>query len=136
MTAMTARDPDAAGERTQFRDLVAQRKEELGIGYEKLAARCVDPESGEQTVKSSWLHRLATGENVEPPKPEMLRGMEVGLGVPLAVLQDAASAQFFGTQKVFSESAEGQAFLEDADRLTSAQREAIRALMRSLTEGR
>ncbi len=133
---MTEDDRKAAQPaRTQFRDIVAQRKEELGLGYERLAARCIDPESGQQTVKSSWLHRLVTGENVEPPAYEVLRGMEAGLSVPIGVLQDAASAQFFGSSKAFSESAEGQAFLEDADRLTPAQREAIRALMRSMTEG-
>lgn len=135
MTVMAARDPKTTGGRTQFRDIIVRRKEELGLGYERLAARCVDPESGEQTVKSSWLHRVATGENVEPPKYEMLRGMEAGLGVPIAVLQDAAAAQFFGASKVFAESAEAQAFLEDADRLTPVQREAIRALMRSLADG-
>lgn len=135
MTVMTARDPRATGERTQFRDIVVQRKEELGLGYERLAARCIDPESGEQTVKGSWLHRLATGEAIEPPKYEMLRGLAAGLDVPVGVLQDAASAQFFGAAKVFSESAEAQAFLEDADRLTPAQRAAIRALMKTLTEG-
>lgn len=135
MTVMAAQDPQATSERTQLRDIVVQRKEELGLGYERLAARCIDPESGTQTVKSSWLHRLATGENVEPPRYEMLRGMAAGLDLPVGVLQDAASAQFFGASKVFSESAEAQAFLEDADRLTPAQREAIRALMQSLTQG-
>lgn len=135
MTVMTAREPETTGERTQLRDIVVQRKEDLGIGYEKLAARCIDPESGDQTVKSSWLHRLATGKTTEAPDPEMLRGMAAGLGVPVGELQDAASAQYFGSSKVFSESAQAQAFLEDADRLTPAQREAIRALMRSLTEG-
>lgn len=128
-------DRAAASRRTQFRDIVAERKNALGLGYERLAARCVDPESGEQVVKSSWLHRLVTGKPVEPPSYEMLRGMEAGLQVPVGVLQDAASAQFFGVQRTFSESAEGQAFLEDADRLTPAQREAVRALMRSLAEG-
>lgn len=132
MTVMSARDPKAAGERTQLRDLVVQRKEELALGYQRLAARCIDPESGEQTIKPSWLHRLATGEAVEAPTYEMLRGMAAGLGVPVGVLQDASSAQFFGADKVFSESSEGQAFLEDADQLTHAQREAIRALMRSM----
>lgn len=136
MTVMTARDPETTGERTQLRDIVVRRKEELGLGYERLAARCIDPESGEQTVKHSWLHRLATGKTTEAPDYETLRGMAVGLGVPVAELQDAAGAQFFGSQKVFAESAEAQAFLEDADRLTPVQREAIRALMRSLTEGR
>lgn len=136
MTVMAARDPKTAAERTQLRDIVVQRKEDLGLGYERLAARCIDPESGTQTVKSSWLHRLATGKPTEAPDYETLRGMEAGLGVPIAILQDAASAQYFGASKVFSESAEAQAFLEDADRLTEAQREAIRALMRSMREGR
>lgn len=135
MSVMAARNTRAANGRTQFRDLVVQRKEEIGLGYERLAARCVDPESGEQTVKGSWLHRVVTGENVEPPSYEMLRGMAAGLDVPVGVLQDAAGAQFFGAEPVFSESAEARAFLEDADRLTPAQRAAIRALMRSLTEG-
>lgn len=135
MTVMAARDPKRASERNQLRDIVNERKEELGLGYERLAARCIDPESGEQTVKSSWLHRLVTGKPVEAPDYETLRGMAAGLEVPVAVLQDASSAQFFGAEKVFSESAAAQAFLEDADRLTPAQREAIRALMRSMSEG-
>jgi hypothetical protein len=135
MTVMAARDPKATGDRTQFRDIVVQRKEELGLGYERLAARCIDPESGEQTVKGSWLHRLATGETVEAPRYEMLRGLAAGLGLPVGMLQDAAGAQFFGSDPVFSESAEVRAFLADADRLTPVQRAAIRALMRSLTEG-
>ena len=134
MTAMAGTDPKATDGRTQLRDIVVERKEALGLSYERLAARCIDPESGEQTVKSSWLHRLASGANVEAPKYETLRGLAAGLGIPVAVLQDASSAQFFGSRKVFSDSAEGQAFLEDADRLTPAQREAIRALMRSMTE--
>ncbi|MBP5870920.1 hypothetical protein [Streptomyces scabiei] len=134
MSVMAARNPRATNGRTQFRDLVVQRKEEIGLGYERLAARCIDPESGEQTVKGSWLHRLVTGENVEPPSYEMLRGMAAGLDVPVGALQDAAGAQFFGAEPVFSESAEARAFLADADRLTPAQRAAIRALMRSLNE--
>jgi hypothetical protein len=135
MTVMAARSSKATGGRTQFRDIVARRKEEIGLGYERLAARCIDPETGEQTVKGSWLHRVVTGENVEAPSYEMLRGLEAGLGVPVGALQDAASAQFFGSEPVFSESAEARAFLADADRLTPTQRAAIRALMRSLTEG-
>jgi len=134
MTVMTAREPKAIEERTQLRDIVVQRKEELGLGYERLAARCIDPETGEQSVKSSWLHRLATGKPTEAPDYETLRGLSAGLGVPVAVLQDAAGAQYFGAVKVFSKSAEAQAFLEDADRLTPAQREAVRALIRSLAQ--
>lgn len=136
MTVMAARDPKTTTGRTQLRDIVVRRKEELGLGYQRLAARCIDPESGEQTIRHSWLHRLATGETVEAPNYEMLRGMSAGLAVPVAVLQDAASAQFFGAHRVaFGETPEAQGFLEDADRLTPSQREAIRTLMRSLTEG-
>ena len=47
MTVMAARDPKATSERTQLRDIVVQRKDELGLGYQRLAARCIDPESGE-----------------------------------------------------------------------------------------
>lgn len=132
---MAAQDRTASSERSELRAIVVERKEALGLGYQRLAVRCIDPESGEQTVKPSWLHRLATGEPVEPPSYEMLRGMAAGLDIPVGVLQDAASAQFFGVQRAFSASAEGQAFLADADRLSPSQREAIRALMRSLTEG-
>ncbi len=135
MTVMAAEDPRATGERSQLRDFVTQRKEELGLGYERLAARCIDPESGEQTVKSSWLHRLVSGKPVEPPTYEMLRGMAAGLEVSVGVLQDVSSEQFFGAKRVSSVSADARAFLEDADRLTEAQREAIRALMRSLAQG-
>lgn len=136
MTLMAARDQQAAGERTQLRDIVVQRKEEIGLGYERLALRCIDPETGQQTVKSSWLHRLATGKTVEAPDYETLRGMAAGLEVAVGELQDAASAQFFGAARVFAESAEGQAFLEDAEQLTDTQRGAIQALMRSMIQGR
>lgn len=122
-------------ERTQFRDIVVERKDALGLSYAKLAARCLHPDTGEQVVKDSWLHRVATGEKVLPPSFDMLLGMSEGLQVPMDVLQDAASAQFFGVQRVFVESPEAQAFLEDAGRLSPTQRGAIQALMRSLTEG-
>ena len=136
MTVMAARDPKATGERNQLRDFVNQRKEELGLGYERLAARCIDPQTGEQSVKSSWLHRLVSGKPVEAPTYEMLRGMAAGLEVSVGVLQDVSSAQFFGAERVSPVSAEARAFLEDADRLSDSQREAIRTLMRSLAQGR
>lgn len=130
-----AADDRKAARRTQFRDIVVERKDALGLSYVKLAARCLHPETGEQTVKHAWLHRVATSQPVEAPDYDMLLGMSEGLQVSIDQLQDAASAQFFGTQKIFSESVHGRAFLEDADRLTPAQREAIRALMKSLAEG-
>jgi hypothetical protein len=136
MSLMAAEDRKAAPGRTQFRDVVVERKNALNLSYAKLAVRCIHPDTGVQTVKDSWLHRVATGEPVQAPDFDMLLGMAAGLEVDVDVLQDAASAQFFGAQKVFTESAEAKAFLEDADRLTPTQREAVQALMRSLAEGR
>ncbi|MFD5632404.1 hypothetical protein [Streptomyces sp. NPDC127072] len=132
---MAAEDRKAPA-RTQFRDVVVERKAALKLSYAKLAARCVHPGTGVQMVKDSWLHRVATGENVEPPDYDDLLAMSIGFEVDINVLQDAASAQFFGSQKVFIESAEAKAFLEDADRLSPAERQAVQALMRSLNEGR
>lgn len=130
---MSAEDHQAV-ERTQFRDIVVERKRALGLSYVNLAAKCLHPDTQEQTVKHAWLHRVATGRTVEAPDYDMLLGMAEGLEVDIDVLQDAASAQFFGAQKIFSESADGRAFLEDADKLTPAQREAVRSLMRSLAD--
>lgn len=136
MSLMAAEDHQTTGpERTQFRDLVAERKNALKLSYMKLAAKCLHPVTGQQTVKHAWLQRVVVGEPVEAPDYDMLLGMAAGLEVDIDVLQDAASAQFFGAQKVFVESVEAKAFLEDADRLTPTQREAVQALMRSLAGG-
>lgn len=115
--------------RTQLRDLVRERRAELGLSYERLAARCIDPESGEQTMKSSWLHRLENGLTVRPPDVPQLRGLAAGLGIPLARVQDAAGAEFFGMDVVWSRSAEARAWVERADRMTPAQREQLMRLL-------
>lgn len=121
--------------RTHLRDLVRERKAELGLSYQKLAARCIDPETGEQTVRDSWLHRLATDLPVEPPKLPALRGMAAGLDVPLGRVQDAAAAEFFGMDTVWSASGEARALVERADRMTPQQREQLMRLLDTFTEG-
>lgn len=100
---MAAEDQATPTGRTQLRDLVRERKAELGLSYDKLAERCVDPKSGEQTVKSSWLHRLVSGLAVQPPDVPQLRGMAAGLDVPLGLVQEAAAAEFFGLDTVWSD---------------------------------
>lgn len=115
--------------RTQLRDLVRERKEQLGLSYAKLAARCIDPENGKQSVKDSWLHRLATDQPVEPPKLPALRGLAAGLGVSLGRVQDAAASEFFGIDTVWSRSGEARALVERADRMTPAQREQLLRLL-------
>lgn len=133
MTCMAAQDraPAPPG-RTQFRDLVRDRRAALGLSYEKLAARCIDPASGEQTVKSSWIHRVETGLPVTPPDLPQLCGLAVGLDVPLGRVQDAAGSQFFGIDPVWNASGEARALVERADRMTPEQRDQLMRLLDSL----
>ncbi|MDI9885359.1 XRE family transcriptional regulator [Streptomyces sp. HNM0645] len=98
----TEQGASTPGARHQLGDLVLKRKGELRLSYEKLADRCVDPTSGEKAVKSSWLHRIATRLPVQAPDVGQLRGMAAGLEVPLHTVQDAAAAQFFGMDSVYS----------------------------------
>lgn len=104
---MTAGDrAHAPTERRQLSDLISRRKTDLGLSYEDLAARCVDPETGEQTVRYSWMHRLVSTGQVKAPDVAQLRGLAAGLGVPLRSVQDAAAAQFFGMDAVYSDDAQ------------------------------
>ncbi|MEV1094735.1 XRE family transcriptional regulator [Streptomyces sp. NPDC049952] len=120
--------------RYQLADLVRARKAELDLSYEKLAVRCVDPETGSQTVKSSWLHRLATYLPVQAPDLPALRGLAAGLDVPLGRVQDAAGAQFFGIDVVWSASGDARALVERADRMTAEQREQLMRLLDTFTQ--
>jgi transcriptional regulator with XRE-family HTH domain len=111
MNLMAEQDRDVLDQtpRTQLRDLVRERKEAAGLSYERLAARCIDPASGEQVIKSSWLHRLLTNLPVQPPDFKMLCGLAVGIDVPLWRVQDAAAAEFLGIDVVWSASGEARA---------------------------
>ncbi|MCY0921877.1 MULTISPECIES: hypothetical protein [unclassified Streptomyces] len=128
---MAAQDRSPTG-RTQLRDLVRERKAALGVGYERLAARCIDPETGEQTIKASWLHRLATDLPVQIPDYAMLRGLAVGLDVPLGRAQDAAGAEYFGIDVEWSASGEARALVQGVEALTPTQREQLHRLIESI----
>ncbi|MFF3622375.1 hypothetical protein [Streptomyces sp. NPDC002467] len=130
MTIMAAQDRSET-ERSQLRSLVRDRKAVLGLSYERLAARCIDPDSGEQVIKASWLHRLATDLPVQTPDFPMLRGLAAGLEVPLPKVQDAAGAEFLGIDVVWAESGEARALVKDLDKLTSTQREQLKGLIES-----
>ncbi|MER5882667.1 hypothetical protein ABT160_02445 [Streptomyces sp. NPDC001941] len=128
---MAAETPAAPAERAHLRDLVRERKDELGLSYEKLAAQCIDPETGQQAIKGSWLHRLLTGLAVQPPDLPMLRGIAKGIRLPLGVIQDAAAAEFFGIDIEWSASGEARALVARADRLTPTQRQQLLRLIDS-----
>ncbi|WP_406324401.1 hypothetical protein [Streptomyces niveus] len=127
---MAAEDRAAPAGRSQLRDLVRERRAILGLSYEKLAHRCVD-ESGERPVKSSWLHRLESGEKVLPPDYRQLQAMAAGLQVRMEVVQDAAGAQFFGIDVVRSGSGSARALVERADRMTEEQLQQLLRLLDS-----
>ncbi|MBT2508875.1 helix-turn-helix domain-containing protein [Streptomyces sp. ISL-98] len=121
--------------RTQLTDLVRERKAALGLSYERLAKRCVDPETGEMPVKSSWLHRLVTGLPVISPDLSQLQALAAGLDVPLGRIQDAAGAQFFGIDVVPARSGEVRALVERADRMSPEQLEQLLRLLDTFTPG-
>jgi transcriptional regulator with XRE-family HTH domain len=81
-------------QRTDFFDLVRERRAELGISLRELEARAIDPESGEQ-AKRAWVSKVEKGTAESPSEP-MIRALAAGLNLPVRVVAEAASIQFFG----------------------------------------
>jgi len=86
-----------AQQRTDFADLVRQRRATLKISVRKLEELSVDPETGTQ-VKYGWISKLERGESTDAPSPAALRALAVGLSTPLRLLQEAAAAQYLDMQ--------------------------------------
>lgn len=80
-------------QRTDFADLVRQRRAELGVSVRRLAEQSVDPDTGVQ-VKFGWISKVERGESTDAPAAAVLRALAVGLSLPLRVLQEAAAAQY------------------------------------------
>jgi transcriptional regulator with XRE-family HTH domain len=80
-------------QRTDFTDLVRERRAELGISLRELEVRAVHEPSGTQ-AKFGWLSKLENGKSVDTPKPELLEALAVGLSLPVKILKIAASRQF------------------------------------------
>lgn len=118
-------------QRTQFADLIRRRRAELNEGLDKFADRAVDPRTGLR-VKRGWIYRLESGEPVTPPQVEELRALAAAARLPLAALQDAASAQFFGVDPLVSGSGEAKAYVHKLDRIPPAQRERLLLLIDTL----
>lgn len=132
MTPMAAKDatPPAGREnRTQFADLIRQRRAELGLSLKEFAKRAIDPVTSEQAVTYSWVHRLETGLPVTPPQLPELRGLHVAAQVDLEVLQDAAGQQFHGVDPVWAESGEAKAYVRRLEAMTPEQREQLQRFL-------
>ncbi|WP_326659558.1 helix-turn-helix transcriptional regulator [Streptomyces sp. NBC_00385] len=119
---------EAEVETTEFADLIRGRRAELGLSLAQFQERSIDPRTGTQ-VKSGWVYRLESGESVIPPRLPQLRALAAAVNLPLSQLQDAASAQFFGIERVWAESGEASALVRRAGRLTQDQREQLLRLI-------
>ncbi|MFJ4712681.1 helix-turn-helix domain-containing protein [Streptomyces sp. NPDC088785] len=132
MAAQDTPPPTEREDRTQFADLVRQRRAALGLSFKEFAKRAVDPESGEQVTSYSWVHRLESGEPVTPPQLPELRGLARAAEVPLETMQDAAGQQFHGVDPAWSESGEAKAYVRRLERMTPAQREQLMRFLDSV----
>lgn len=81
-------------QRTDFFDLVRERRAELGITLRELETRAIDPETGEQ-AKRAWISKVEKGTAEAPAEP-MIGALAQGLNLPRRVVAEAASMQFFG----------------------------------------
>jgi transcriptional regulator with XRE-family HTH domain len=112
-------------QRTDFTDLVRDRRAELGISLRELEARAVDPETGEQ-AKFGWISKVEKGRSVDAPPPALLRGLALGLSLPLRVLQEAAAAQFLDmTAYVWSEDRTTRVLAAHIEEMTDEERQQL-----------
>lgn len=119
--------------RTELSDLVRTRRAELGLSLRALAGRCVDPEGPEagQVVDHNWIDRLEKNILKEIPDGVRLAGLAAGLQVPLTLVQEAAGAQFWGVDTVWSDDEEVKALVHDYRDLDAEDQAKVRALTQS-----
>ena len=121
--------------RTDLSDLVKYRRAELRLGYRTLAAACIDPkspEAGPQWTRGT-IENLEKARGVKPPTLSALRSLAAGLQLPDHRVREAAGAQWFGIDTVWSNSGDAKALVERADRLAPGAREQLARFIDSLT---
>lgn len=116
--------------RTDLSDLVRDRRAELRLSLRAVEARgATNPADGKPWIKYSWIDRLEKGEPVIAPQLPQLEALATALEIPLGRIKDAAGAQFFGIDVVWSESNEARALVRRADRMTPEQLDQLRRLI-------
>lgn len=87
-------------QRTDFSDLVRERRAELGISLRELEARAIDPKPEEgkepERAKFGWISKVEKNQSVDTPSAGLCRALAEGLQLPDRVVQAAAAAQFLG----------------------------------------
>lgn len=127
--------------RTDLSDLVRRRRAELGIGQRDLAARCIDPETGQALVSFAWISKIERGlSTVDAPKLPTLRALAAGLSVPLRVVQQAAAAQFMGVEPnedaIWSQDHSARVVVARMSELSAEDREQLAAMVELFTRGK
>ncbi|MGS2588039.1 XRE family transcriptional regulator [Streptomyces hebeiensis] len=83
----------AEQQRTDFGDLVRDRRAALAISLRELEKRSVDPVTGEQ-AKFGWINKVEKGLPIDVPTPIQIRALAAGLSLPRRTVQEAVAAQF------------------------------------------
>ncbi|MFB7672886.1 XRE family transcriptional regulator [Kitasatospora purpeofusca] len=124
---------------TPLSDLMRSRRAELGLGVRAIAEQCVDPDTGEQLAKPSWLERLEKALPIIPPQLPQLRAIAAGYRLPLRRVQDEAAVQFFGLEQrpaEWSSDSRIRAMVDRMEQLTDEQRDELAALAELYTQRR
>lgn len=97
--------PDPATGRTDLSDLVRVHRAETGLSLAEVAARALDPTSGEHVIEADWLGRLERAElgPAEHPEYPQLDALADVLGLDPGAVQEAAGVQFMDVHTVWSD---------------------------------
>lgn len=127
---MTGEGP---ADRTDLSDLLRDRKEQLGLSLRDLEAACVDPEDPERQpqYRRGTLGNLLGAQGTKPPTRAQLRALSSGFRLPLGQLQEAAGAQFFGIDTVWSEDAEVRALVHGYQEMSPEDQAWVRTIIDS-----
>lgn len=119
--------------RTDLSDLVRNRRAELALSLRALAARCINPDAPDAgpVVDHNWIDRLEKNLLREIPDYGRLAGLHAGLQVPLGLVQEAAGAQFFGIDTVWSDDDEVRALVHDYRDMSPEDQAWVRAIVQS-----
>lgn len=136
MTDETTPPTDSSSDRTDLLDLVRARMKDLGVSARALAIKIIDPEdpdAGPVWSRPTCANFL-TGKPVKPPKLPELRALASALDLPLRDVQNAAAAQYFGMDAVYSPDGKGRALLHRIKNLSPEDQQKVQAFIDDLPD--
>ncbi|MFE2352243.1 hypothetical protein [Kitasatospora cineracea] len=116
-------------------DLLNSARREGGLSFRQIAARSIDPRTGEGP-KLSWLNDLSKNALNRAPEAHMLRALSVGLGYPLVQVQAAAAEQFleYTSDELSGLPEDARAIVTSLAGVAPAELPRIRAVLQTLIE--